>query len=183
MTSASSSLPGDGKTLLARFAGTFCWGRPAAHMYGFSNASTRIMPIVTPQFVTLRLYWELEVTLLIFIVSMAWWIRPKATICAGMPLEWKLVAATCMLLGVGMHACCSQAEGCWLTCLKNKIQTVKGNSTQFLCGSPGTLFSCKLATIKLRLWAPSVGELALRISRKARDSLELESELQINFSR
>ena len=108
----------------------FCWGRPAAHMYGFSNASTRIMPIVTPQFVTLRLYWELEVTLLIFIVSMAWWIRPKATICTGMLLEWKLVAAICTLLGAGMHTWYSQAEGCWLTCLKNKIQTVKGNSTE-----------------------------------------------------
>ena len=106
----------------------FCWGRPAAHMYGFSNASTRIMPIVTPQFVTLRLYWELEVTLLIFIVSMAWWIRPKATICTGMLLEWKLVAAICTLLGAGMHTWYSQAEGCWLTCLKNKIQTVKSNS-------------------------------------------------------
>ena len=161
----------------------FCWGRPAAHMYGFSNASTRIMPIVTPQFVTLRLYWELEVTLLIFIVSMAWWIRPKATIYTGMLLEWKLVAAICTLLGAGMHTWYSQAEGCWLTCLKNKIQTVKGNSTQFLCGSPGTLFSCKLATIKLRLWPPGVWELAFRISKKARDSLEVEAVLWINFAR
>ena len=163
------------KTLLARFAGTFCWGRPAAHMYGFSNASTRIMPIVTPQFVTLRLYWELEVTLLIFIVSMAWWIRPKATICTGMLLEWKLVAAICTLLGAGMHTWYSQAEGCWLTCLKNKIQTVTVQS--FFWGSPGTLFSCKLARLKLSLWA------GFRISKKARDSLEVGDVLWINFAR
>jgi hypothetical protein len=31
--------------------------------------------------------------------------------------------------------------------------------------------------IMLRLRAPGVGELALRISRKARDSLEVEAEL------
>jgi hypothetical protein len=36
---------------------------------------------------------------------------------------------------------------------------------------------------KLRLWPPSVGELALRIRRKAKDSLEVEAELQINFAR
>ena len=61
--------------------------------------------------------------------------------------------------------------------LEKKIQTVKGNSTKFLCGSPGTLFSCKLATIKLRLWPPGVWELAFRISKKARDSLEVEAVL------
>ena len=64
-----------------------------------------------------------------------------------------------------------------MTCLKNKIQTVKGNSTQFLCGSTGTLFSCKLATIKLRLWPPGVGELVFENCRKARESLEVEVEL------
>ena len=62
-------------------------------------------------------------------------------------------------------------------CLKNKIQTVKGNSTKFLCGSPGTLFSCKLTTIKLSLWPPGVRELAFRINKKARDSLEIEAVL------
>jgi hypothetical protein len=35
--------------------------------------------------------------------------------------------------------------------------------------------------IKLRLWPPGVGELVFRISRKARDSLEVEAVLQINF--
>jgi hypothetical protein len=37
--------------------------------------------------------------------------------------------------------------------------------------------------IKLRLWPPVVGELALRISRKVRDSLEVEAVLQISFAR
>jgi hypothetical protein len=37
--------------------------------------------------------------------------------------------------------------------------------------------------IKLRLCPPGVEKLALRISRKDRDSLELEAVLQINFVR
>jgi hypothetical protein len=37
--------------------------------------------------------------------------------------------------------------------------------------------------INFRLWPPCVEELALRISRKARDSLELEAVFQINFAR
>ena len=40
----------------------------------------------------------------------------------------------------------------------------------FFWGSPGTLFSCKLARLKLSLL---VGELVFRISKKARDSLEV----------
>jgi hypothetical protein len=36
---------------------------------------------------------------------------------------------------------------------------------------------------KLRLRHTGVGVLALRISRKARDSMEVEAELQINFGR
>jgi hypothetical protein len=47
----------------------------------------------------------------------------------------------------------------------------------FFWGSLGTPFNCKLAKIRLRFRAPGVGELALRISRKARDSLEVEAEL------
>ena len=35
----------------------------------------------------------------------------------------------------------------------------------------------KLATIKRRLWPPGVGEMAFRISKKARDSLEVEAVL------
>jgi hypothetical protein len=35
----------------------------------------------------------------------------------------------------------------------------------------------KLATIKRRLWPPGVGEMAFRISKKVRDSLEVEAVL------
>jgi hypothetical protein len=76
------------------------------------------------------------------------------------------------------YICCSRAEGIAGLLEKQRWDSEK---QQLLCGSPGTLFSCKLATIKLRLWPPGVGELALRISKKTRDYLEVEAVLQINL--
>jgi hypothetical protein len=61
---------------------------------------------------------------------------------------------------------------------------VESNRIKFVCGEvPGTLFSCKLATIKPKLWPSSVGEVALRIKRKAVTSQEIvEAMLQVNFA-
>ena len=60
-----------------------------------------------------------------------------------MLLEWKLVAATCMLLGTGMHACCSKAEGVDWPDWKTKSRQWKVTVQSFFWESPGTLFSCK----------------------------------------
>jgi hypothetical protein len=53
--------------------------------------------------------------------------------------------------------------------LKTGCRTVtdlleKQQDKGFFEGSPGTLFRCKLATIKLKLWLPGMGEVALRIN-------------------
>jgi hypothetical protein len=40
------------------------------------------------------------------------------------------------LLEVRFYICCSQAKGHCLACLKNKIQTVKGNSTNISLWKP-----------------------------------------------
>jgi hypothetical protein len=48
---------------------------------------------------------------------------------------------------------------------------LKSNRSKVVCqGSPGTLLSCKLARIKPKFWPPSVGEVTLRINRKAATS-------------
>jgi hypothetical protein len=66
---------------------------------------------------------------------------------------------------------------------KQSWDSEQQQNKSFLVEPPGTLFSCKLATIKLTLWPSGVGELALRISRKAGDCLKVEAVLQINFAR
>jgi hypothetical protein len=70
--------------------------------------------------------------------------------------------------------------------LRNKGGAVKSNSIKDSLWKPRYFIQLqisKLAKIKLRLWPPGVGELAFRISRKVRDSLEVEAVLQINFAR
>lgn len=87
------------------------------------------------------------------------------------------------LAGGELHAFWKQAVRHWLTCLKNKVETVeKQQDKDFFGECPGTLFSCKLAMIKLRVWPPSVREVTLRVNRKAVNSLEMEGMLQINSS-
>jgi hypothetical protein len=90
----------------------------------------------------------------------------------------KIAVATYMLLGVGMHTHCSQTEGVdWPAWKKWDPDNKKVTMQIFFWGSPGTLFSCKLAKLKLSLRA------GFRISKKARDSLEVGDVLWINFAR
>jgi hypothetical protein len=85
-----------------------------------------------------------------------------------------------MLLGAGMYALCSQAEGIDWPAWKWDLDNEKVTIQTFFWGSPGTLFSCKLARLKLSFL---VVELVFRISKKARDFLEVGAVLRINFVR
>jgi hypothetical protein len=60
---------------------------------------------------------------------------------------------------------------------------VKSNSIKALLWKPRYFIQLQISNDQLRLWPPGMRELALRISRKARDSLEVEAVLQINFVR
>jgi hypothetical protein len=83
-----------------------------------------------------------------------------------------------MLLGAGAYAHCSQAKSVdWPSWKKWDPDNEKIAMQSFFWGSPGTLFSCKLAKLKLSLWA------GFRISKKARDSLEVGAVLRINLAR
>ena len=65
--------------------------------------------------------------------------------------------------------------------MKHKVK-VESNRIKVVCGDvPGTQFSCKLATIRPKVLPPSVGEVALRISRKNVTSQEIVvAMLEIN---
>jgi hypothetical protein len=65
-----------------------------------------------------------------------------------------------------MHTCCSQTEGRGLTCLKNKVETVKDTVQKLPLGKSRYSIQLQISNDQARIRAPSVGEVTLRITER-----------------
>ena len=68
----------------------------------------------------------------------------------------------------GGEAACLLKSGCKerLTCLKNKVETVKSNSTKASLEKSRYSIQLQISNDQARLRAPSVGEVTLRITER-----------------
>jgi hypothetical protein len=114
------------------------------------------------------------------LVARHWLIGPHSILCSKSDQSHNIYSICFFILMNFCHLRLLEARlhGCWNQTIRRdwpawKVEIVEKlqEKKKLLWGSPGTLFSCKLAMIKLRLWPPGVGELAFRINRIAENSL------------